>query len=144
MQRAALLVKGKEMETCGIQLGLCCMNTILREQNVFSSRSIILKTFETKGVDYLKSRIIENLQDTLTMMEWNRKHNIHVFRLSSELFPHKSNPRAPDYTFDFAISLLKQIGELSKRYGQRLTFHPGQYNCIGTPHKEVFYIPLVT
>jgi len=32
-----------------IQLGLCCMNTILREQKppVFSSRSIILKTFET-------------------------------------------------------------------------------------------------
>ena len=125
------------MET-GIQLGLCCMNTILRGQNVFSSRSIVLKTFETKGVDYLKERILENLRDTLTLMNWNKKHNIHVFRLSSELFPHKSNPKAPDYTFDFAIDLLKQIGELSRQLGQRLTFHPGQYNCIGTPHKEVF------
>ena len=123
-----------------IQLGLCCMNTVLRSQKppVFSSRSIVLKTFETKGVDFLKDKIIQNLQDTLTLMEWNKKHGIHVFRLSSELFPHKSNPRAPDYTFDFAIPLLKQIGKLSKTLNQRLTFHPGQYNCIGTPHKEVF------
>ena len=38
-----------------IQLGLCCLNTVLREQNppIFSSRSIVLKTFETKGVEHL-------------------------------------------------------------------------------------------
>jgi UV DNA damage endonuclease len=123
-----------------IQLGLCCMNTLLRARkpSVFASRSIVLKTFETKGVDYLKSKIIENLKDVLTMMEWNRQNGIHVFRLSSDLFPHKSNPKAPDYTFDFAKPLLSEIGELSKRYNQRLTFHPGQYNCIGTPSQEVF------
>lgn len=123
-----------------IQLGLCCLNTVLRSQKppVFASRSIILKTFETKGVDHLKSKIIENLQDILTMMEWNKQNDIHVFRLSSEIFPHKSNPRAPDYTYDFAIDLLQQIGRLSKQLNQRLTFHPGQYNCIGTPVKDVF------
>jgi UV DNA damage endonuclease len=116
------------------------MNTILREQKppVFASRSIILKTFETKGIDYLKEKIIQNLKDTLTMMKWNSKNGIHVYRLSSEMFPHKSNPRAPSYSFDFAIDLLKEIGALSKQLGQRLTFHPGQFDCIGTPHKEVF------
>ena len=123
-----------------IQLGLCCMNTILRFQKppVFASRSIILKTFETKGIDHLKSKILQNLQDILTMMKWNKENDIHVFRLSSEIFPHKSNPRAPDYTYDFAIPLLEQIGSLSKQLNQRLTFHPGQYNCIGTPHQNVF------
>ena len=37
------------------------------------------------------------------MMDWNEQHGIKVFRLSSELFPHKSNPRVEDYPFDFAF-----------------------------------------
>jgi UV DNA damage endonuclease len=122
-----------------IQLGLCCLNTVLREQNppIFSSRSIVLKTFETKGVEYLKEKIVQNLKDTLTMMDWNEANGIKVFRLSGEMFPHKSNHRAPDYTFDFAIELLKQIGQKSKQFKQRLTFHPGQFNCIGSPNNDV-------
>lgn len=122
-----------------IQLGLCCLNTILREQkpSVFASRSIVLKTFETKGVDHLKEKILQNLKDILTMMDWNEANGIKVFRLSSELFPHKSNPKAPDYTFDFALDLLKQIGDKSKELNQRLTFHPGQFDVIGTPNPQV-------
>lgn len=122
-----------------IQLGLCCLNTVLREQKppVFASRSVILKTLETKGVDHLKEKITQNLKDILTMMDWNEANGIKVFRLSSELFPHKSNPKATDYTFDFAQDLLKQIGEKSKQLNQRLTFHPGQFNCIGSPNETV-------
>ena len=71
-----------------IQLGLCCLNTILREQKppIFSSRTIMLKTFETKGIDYLKQKIIANLNDTLKLIEWNEQNGIKVFRLSSDLF----------------------------------------------------------
>ena len=59
-------------------------------------------------------------------------------RLSSELFPHKSNPKAPNYTFDFSKELLLEIGNLAKKYGHRLTFHPGQYNVIGAQNIEIF------
>ena len=72
------------------------------------------------------------------MIEWNEQNGIKVFRLSSELFPHKTNPLVPSYTFDFAVELLKQAGKLAKSYNQRLTFHPGQYNVIGTPNEEFF------
>lgn len=123
-----------------VQLGLCCLNTVLRAQNppVFASRKMIIRTIQEKGIDTLKEKIIQNLKDVLTMMDWNEKHGIKVFRLSSELFPHKSNPRVENYDFDFAIDLLKQIGEKSKEYNQRLTFHPGQYNVVGTPNKKTF------
>ena len=95
-----------------IQLGLCCMNTVLRQQKppVFSSRKMIIKSIQEKGIDTLKEKIIQNLKDTLTLMDWNEKHGIKVFRLSSELFPHKSNPKVEDYSFDFAIPYLKEIG----------------------------------
>ena len=72
------------------------------------------------------------------MMDWNEQNGIKVFRLSSGLFPHKSNPKVEDYDFDFAKDLLRQIGEKSKKYNQRLTFHPGQYNVVGTPNKKAF------
>jgi len=122
-----------------IQLGLCCLNTHLREKkpSVFASRSIILKTFQTKGIEHLKEKIIQNLKDILVMMDWNEENGIKVFRLSSEMFPHKSNSKAPDYTFDFAVDLLKQIGEKSKLFNQRITFHPGHFNVIGSPNPDV-------
>ena len=122
-----------------VQLGLCCLNTQLREKkpSVFASRSIILKTFQTKGIEHLKEKIIQNLKDILVMMDWNEENGIKVFRLSSEMFPHKSNSKAPDYTFDFAVDLLKQIGEKSKLFNQRITFHPGHFNVIGSPNPDV-------
>jgi len=123
-----------------IQLGLCCLNTILRNQKppIFASRKMIIRTVKEKGIDTLKEKIIQNLKDVLDMMDWNEANGIKVFRLSSEMFPHKSNPKVVDYDFDFAKDLLKQIGEKSKKYNQRLTFHPGQYNVIGTPNEKAF------
>jgi len=122
-----------------IQLGLCCLNTELRAQkpSVFASRTIILKTLADKGVDFLKEKILQNLRDVLTIMDWNEANGIKVYRLSSEMFPHKSNSKAEDYTFDFAKDLLKQIGDKSREYNQRLTFHPGQFNILGAPNEKV-------
>jgi UV DNA damage endonuclease len=123
-----------------IQLGLCCLNTQLRGQKppIFASRKMIIRTIEEKGINCLKEKIIQNLQDVLVMMDWNEENGIKVFRLSSELFPHKSNPKVIDYEYDFAMDLLVKIGEKSKLYNQRLTFHPGQYNVIGSPNLNTF------
>ena len=123
-----------------IQLGLCCLNTVLRQQKppIFSSRKMIIRTIQEQGIQVLKDKITQNLKDTLAMMDWNERHGIKVFRLSSELFPHKSNPKVESYTFDFAIPLLKEIGKKAKEYGHRLTFHPGQYNVVGTPDSNTF------
>ena len=122
-----------------IQLGLCCMNTILHNQKppIMSSRSVTLKTLETKGFEPLREKILQNLRDTLVLIEWNEKNGIKVFRLSSELFAHKSNAKAIDYNYDFALDLLKEIGKKAKLYNQRITFHPGQYNVIGAERDEV-------
>mgnify|MGYP003317864011 CR=1 FL=1 len=98
-----------------IQLGLCCLNTVLRSQKppVFASRSIILKTFEEKGFEHLRDKIIQNLKDVLTMMDWNELNGIKVFRLSSDLFPHMSNSKAPNYDFEFAKSVGNRVIELT-------------------------------
>jgi len=123
-----------------IQLGLCCINTILRQQKppVFCSRKMIMRSIKEKGIDVLKEKILQNLADVLTMIKWNEEQGIKVLRLSSELFPHKSNPKVEEYSFDFAMDLMKQIGETAKKTNHRLTFHPGQYNVVGTPNASAF------
>ena len=123
-----------------IQLGLCCINTILRKNSppIYCSRRMIIRTIEKYGIKKLQEKIIQNLTDLITMIEWNEQNGIKVFRLSSELFPHKSNQKVQDYSFDFAKELLIQAGLLAKKYNQRLTFHPGQYNVIGTNNEEYF------
>lgn len=123
-----------------IQLGLCCVNTTLRNQKppIFTSRKMIVRSIEVKGIDLLKELILQNLRDLITMIEWNEKNGIRVLRVSSELFPHKSNGKVENYDYEFAIPLLTEIGNLAKKYGHRLTFHPGQYNVIGTPTMKVF------
>ena len=123
-----------------IQLGVCCIIIEKQIENppVISSRRMIIKSIHTKGIDALKEKIIQNLKDTITLIEWVQKNGIKVFRLSSELFPHYTNPKIEPYTLDFALEYLKQIGNIAKKHNIRLTFHPGQYNVVGTPRKEMF------
>jgi len=121
-----------------IQLGLCCMNTTLKKHKppVYASRKIIVRIIDERGIEELKRRVLANLEDLLKMLQWNEENGIRVFRLSSEIFPHKTNPKVPDYTYDFALEHLKKIGDYAKDKGHRLTFHPGQYNVLGSPNSK--------
>jgi len=123
-----------------VQLGLCCMNLTLRGQkpSIYSSRTIIQRIIKEKGMDELKCRVRANCEDLIKMIEWNELNGIKVFRISSDMFPHKTNPKVEDYDFDFVKDLLKEAGDLAKKYGQRITMHPGQYNVVGTPNKTSF------
>ena len=87
------------------------------------------------------------------MLEWNLKNKIYVFRLSSEIFPHISNPdihtrvspgKWMDETMDavryqsldWCKDLLEKVGNFANSNNIRLTFHPGQFNVIGTSNKN--------
>ena len=124
-----------------VQLGLCCINTILREQKppIFCSRKMIMRKIEELGINELKLKIIQNLADLYKLIQWNEANGIKVLRISSELFPHKSNPKVENYTMDFADKLLKKIGKYARSLNHRLTFHPGQYNVVGTPNEKCFH-----
>ena len=128
-----------------IRLGLCCLNMTLREQkpSIFASRGITLKKameldIAGGGMKEIQRRALENLDDLYKMIEWNEEHGIKVFRFSSEIFPHLSNPILGEllgveipYSLEFAREKLQGLGALAKSYGHRITFHPGQFNQLG-------------
>ena len=121
-----------------INLALCCINTALRgkgNKGTFCSRSMIQKNFT---VEKAQQYALQNINDIIALAKWNFEHNIFSLRVSSDIFPHFTNPEVPAYDMAFAMDALKRAGEAAKRYKQRITFHPGQYNQVGAQSDDVF------
>jgi len=118
-----------------LQLGLCCLNTELRSQRIFCSRTIIRANFT---VEKAKQLALQNIEDAITMIKWNYQHHIFVFRLSSDMFPHFTDTETEPYSMDFAIPALQQLGDTARQYKQRITMHPAQFNQVGAISKSVF------
>jgi UV DNA damage endonuclease len=131
-----------------LRLGLCCQTITLRyaEKEITGSRSIALKTIEKKGIEEAERRALLNIKDLGVMMRWMRERGITVFRLPSDMIPHGSNRTLSElYPIKgkrynkllFCKEELKELGKIAKELGIRCTFHPGQYNQLGTPSKDV-------
>lgn len=124
------------MSNSNFNYGYACINTILRKKKIFSSRTCRLATLEKKGLDYVKSLALHNLEDLLEILKWNKEHEIYFMRLSSDMFPFASHQKHC-YNLDFADELLKKIGKYAKENNMRLCMHPGQYNVLSSPHQHV-------
>ena len=118
-----------------LRLGLCCINTLLRKRDIFCSRTCIRRTFT---VERAQEKALHNIRDMIKMIEWNKKNGISCFRISSDIFPHYTDPKTEHYSLEFAKQLLKKAGDIAKAYGQRILMHPGQYNQIGAIDPDIF------
>lgn len=119
-----------------LQLGLCCINNGLnKKKKIFCSRTMIRANFT---VEKAKTLALQNIADAEFMVHWNHEHNINVFRLSSDMFPHFTDTEVESYSMDFADDALKKLGKVARGYGQRITMHPGQYNQVGATSRDVF------
>lgn len=52
------------------------------------------------------------------------------------MFPFASHPEY-GYSLEYCAEELKAAGDLAKKYGHRLTTHPGQFTQLGSPREEV-------
>lgn len=136
-----------------IRLGYACINMTLRKEKtsefpkgICVNRSCVAKTFETKGKEYAIELAKLNLNAVIRILEWNNKQEkpIRLYRMSSDMFPHLTNPKFCHKKDEYAYSLSQfqeyfdKIGELADHTCTRITFHPGPYNQVGTPHENVF------
>lgn len=117
-------------------LGYACINTELRKQNIYTSRTLRLSTLKEKGYEYLDVLINKNLEDLQTILEYNNKYDIRFFRMSSEIFPFASH-KEYGYKLDNYKDKLKLIGDYAKEKSIRLTMHPGQYTQLSSLKEEV-------
>jgi len=62
--------------------------------------------------------------------------SIRFMRISSDMFPFAFHP-THGYDLSFAAEELKAAGDLAKKYGHRLTAHPGQHTQLASPKETV-------
>ena len=120
------------MET---QLGYCCINLALRNKPITVNRTCRKITFQQKGMDHVSNLALQNIKDLITIVKWNEQNGFKVYRMSSDMFPWMSEYELKDLPDFQKISiLLKGVGNLALKYGQRLSFHPGPFNVLGSPN----------
>ena len=121
-----------------MNLGYACINTALSANKIFTNRTMRRKTFDAQGIDYVSDLALLNVKDLKTIVQWNNEMKIKLFRLSSQIFPWSDEydvKTLKDY--DEIASRMREIGQIAKDGGQRLTMHPGPYNCLASPTQKV-------
>ena len=122
-----------------IKLGYTCDNiTLKRECSVYTSRSCIKKTFETKGLEHISGLALANCLDLLQLLEWNHERGIHLYRMTSKLFPWAGHYELGDLP-DFPVieEALSAAGQLARASNQRITNHPSCYIKLAATNEEL-------
>ncbi len=120
-----------------IRLGYCCINLELSDKGISTNHSMIKKTFQQKGMPYVEEKILQNLKSLKEVIQWNYEKDIHVYRMSSSLFPWMSEYEISNLQNPEIFQTLKECGDLAKKYNQRLSFHPGPFNVLASPNQSL-------
>ncbi len=119
-----------------VRFGYACLNMTLGKQGGF--RSMIKRTWLEKGMPHASKLGLENVKILQGIVEWNAKNGFEVYRMTSDLFPWSSEYDIEALQdWNEIQEILKNVGEIAKKSNQRLTFHPGQFNCLTSPHENV-------
>ena len=121
-----------------MNLGYACINTGLSANKVMTNRTMRRKTFDAQGIDYVSDLALANVKDLKTIVQWNNEMGIKLFRLSSQIFPWSDEYDITHLKDIVEINeLMLEIGQIATDTGQRLTMHPGPYNCLASPTQKV-------
>lgn len=132
-----------------VRLGYACINL---STGLRCNSTCRLKTLENlqdskSRLNHLIGLANKNLLGLDQILDWNYRNDITLYRLTCDLFPHISNPQLKNlldpidhqhyWEFQPFIDKLKKIAEKAIKYQIRLSFHPGQYNNLGSPNPTV-------
>ena len=121
-----------------INLGYACINMELQKQKVCSNRGMIKRTFKAKGVPYASELALINVKALRRIIQWNNDNDISVYRMTSCLFPWFSEYDIFDLPdIDQIADVMADAGKIAMDAGQRLSFHPGPFNCLGSHNDNV-------
>ncbi len=126
----------KNIGYCCIPMG--CNVGLKKKEQITVNRGMVRKTFDAKGLPYVSELVIENLKDTLKVLDYNLKNHIYIYRLSSDSFPWMSEYEFSDLpNFNVIQNLMTKIGDKIKSSGIRTSYHPGPFNVLASENPSV-------
>ena len=120
-----------------MNLGYACINMTIGKK-VTTNRSMVKRTFQAKGLDYVSELALLNAKDIIKILEWNRLNGIKFFRLSSAIVPWGDNidlTQLKDYKE--IKRELKKAGDFARYHNIRITSHPGPFVVLTSPKENV-------
>ena len=122
------------------RMGYACINMQLSNQKpkIYTGRSMIKRTFKSKGISYASELGLDNTKDLFKIVKWNHENGFDFFRITSNLFPWSSEYKLSDMPdYDEIKSILSDVGKYVKDNNMRITSHPGPFNVLTSPHPHV-------
>jgi UV DNA damage endonuclease len=122
------------------RMGYACINMQLSNQKprVYTGRSMIKRTFKSKGINYASELGLQNCKDLLEIIKWNHDNGFNFFRITSNLFPWCSEYKLSDMPdYDEICDVLSEAGSYAIDNDIRITCHPGPFNVLTSPHEHV-------
>jgi len=132
-----------------MNLGYACINMQLSYPQKYggkpkgvspitTGRSMIKRTFESKGLDYASELTLANAMDLNQIVQWNVINGYKFFRITSGLAPWKSEYDWDDLKdIDEIKGYLSSVGWVVNKHKLRITSHPGPFNVLTSPHEHV-------
>ena len=132
-----------------MNIGYACINMQLsypqkwggKEKGVkpiTTGRSMIKRTFESKGLDYASDLTLANAMDLDKIIDWNILNGYNFFRITSGLAPWKSEYEWDDLKdISMIRTYLRSAGIKCHTHNVRITSHPGPFNVLTSPHEHV-------
>lgn len=119
-----------------MNLGYCCINLSLPD--VTTNRRVIKATFQKEGLPTVSRLALQNAKDLYKILQFNAQNDIHLFRISSGIFPWGTEYRLEDLPDYAEISeALAKCGNLATQTNQRLSAHPDHFVKLGSEKEEV-------
>ncbi|MBI9012118.1 MAG: UV DNA damage repair endonuclease UvsE [Clostridiales bacterium] len=122
------------------KVGYACINEHFKPETFKSCR---LKTIKEKGIKYLRTIILHNLELTYNILNWNIENNIFMYRATSDLMPlvtHRDILELDDWRWfydDEILDRLRSINEFVMMNQIRLSMHPDQFTVLNSPREKV-------
>lgn len=123
-----------------LNLGYACINETLKLEKIKTNRGLKKSTLNAKGLQYVSQLSLENVLDLEKVLDWNLKHNIKLFRMSSDVIPWGNKidiDKLPDITE--IRSTLDRIGKFVESNKIRITTHPGPFNLLASSNPDVVH-----
>jgi len=123
-----------------MNLGYACINMTLGSQKpkITTNRSMIKKTFDEKGIDYAGELALQNVRDLFTILQWNNRKGIKLFRMSSDILPWASEYGIENSPYYKRIeTVLRACGNYATQNNIRIGCHPGPFNVLVSPNEKV-------
>ena len=125
------------------RLGYCCISLGINEgkpkrDHVSVNRTMVKRTFDSKGLAYVSELAIHNIEDCKRLLRYNLSRGIKLYRMSSDMFAFMGFYEFKDLPrFDMIKFKLADLGKYIRDNDIRVSFHPGPFDVLASENPAV-------